>query len=334
MIPATIGDLSQSFVQRRASTRLSMEMSRLGQELTSGVKSDLGAAMSGDTRPLAGLERSLTGLDAYRTATAEAKIFADTTQATLGRISGALRALQPSLLAIQTGGDSQVLDVAIDAARDSFESIISALNTQVSGRSLFAGTATEEPALRSGSDILADLAVLVTGAANATDVETAIDGYFASGGTFQTGDYLGSGRSRAALKVSSDDEVSLTLRADDAVLRETLATLAKSAVLARGVLADSPNVRAELARGSGMALLDAERRVIGLQGAVGTTQARIEEIETRNQTERATLEMARNDMIAADPYETASRIEQVEAQLQSLYTITARMARLNLTNYL
>ena len=39
-------------------------------------------------------------------------------------------------------------------------------------------------------------------------------------------------------------------------------------------------------------------------------------------------------MIGADIYEATTRFQQIETQLQSLYAITARMSRLNLTNFL
>ena len=59
-----------------------------------------------------------------------------------------------------------------------------------------------------------------------------------------------------------------------------------------------------------------------------------EEASTRLSAERTSYEIARTGLLEADPYETASRLEDVQFQLEALYAVTARMARLSLTSYL
>jgi flagellar hook-associated protein 3 FlgL len=46
------------------------------------------------------------------------------------------------------------------------------------------------------------------------------------------------------------------------------------------------------------------------------------------------LETGRQSLIGADPYESATRLQETQARLEALYTITARTARLSLTEYL
>ncbi|PZX18914.1 flagellar hook-associated protein 3 FlgL [Palleronia aestuarii] len=335
MMTTTFGDLAQNFVQRRAITSLNKEMAQQGQEITTGIKADITSAMGGDTRSLASLERSLTGLEAYRTATTEAELAVDMVQTALGRIESSVSEVRNALSAQLNSGDTTGFKATNQIAKSAFENVVSTLNTSVSGRSLFAGTATNQPALRQGSEILADIKALVEGDTDPTVVSDKIDAYFNDpAGGFLTNDYLGSDQSRAAFRISPNDEVSVTVRADDAEMRETLAALAKNAVLADG----APNLpiagQRALVDGSRAALHAADSALIGLRGTVGVAQAKIDSATTRNEAEKFGLEEARLAMIGADIYEATTRFQQIETQLQSLYAITARMSRLNLTNFL
>ena len=60
----------------------------------------------------------------------------------------------------------------------------------------------------------------------------------------------------------------------------------------------------------------------------------MELISARNEAEETSLEFARNSLLAADPFETATELENVQFYLQSLYTVTARNSQLNLVNFL
>ena len=64
------------------------------------------------------------------------------------------------------------------------------------------------------------------------------------------------------------------------------------------------------------------------------TEARLDAAVTRNSAETSALEMTRADLIGVDSFETATRLEASQTQLETLYAITARMQRLNLADYL
>ena len=63
-------------------------------------------------------------------------------------------------------------------------------------------------------------------------------------------------------------------------------------------------------------------------------EAQIDAAQARNANESFALQIARNDLVSADPYETASKLQETEAQLEMIYTITARMTRLSLLDYM
>ena len=54
----------------------------------------------------------------------------------------------------------------------------------------------------------------------------------------------------------------------------------------------------------------------------------------RNGAETSALEIARTDILAIDPYRTATELQSTETRLETLYTLTARLSRLSLSEYL
>jgi len=71
-----------------------------------------------------------------------------------------------------------------------------------------------------------------------------------------------------------------------------------------------------------------------LQARLGVAQERISSAEIRNAAESSALQIARSDLLAIDPYDTATALQATQTQLETLYSITARLTRLNLTDYL
>ena len=50
--------------------------------------------------------------------------------------------------------------------------------------------------------------------------------------------------------------------------------------------------------------------------------------------ESGTLELARGNLIEADPAETATFFEALEAQLKAVYTVTTRLSDLSFINFM
>ena len=48
----------------------------------------------------------------------------------------------------------------------------------------------------------------------------------------------------------------------------------------------------------------------------------------------STLQVSRNDIRSADPYQTATALTEVQTQIETLFAVTARLSRLNLVDYL
>jgi flagellar hook-associated protein 3 FlgL len=328
------GDMAHSYAMQSRNAELKQDMQRLTLEISTGQVADIRTALGGNVAYLNDLDRSLTKLDGYKLAGLEAQQFSGGVQTALGRISDLNALFRDSLL---TATNSSIGEGASDLqliAKDTLDQTISALNTQVSGRTLFAGTATDVQPIASIDDLLAGLSAAVTGAATVDDLFTAAQAWFDDPAGFGATGYLGSDTTLAPVALSDSDTVEFDLRGDHHVLRDTLRNLALMAMADDPALGLSNAQKSELVHRTVTNVFTNVDDVIQLRASVGTTEANIESATVRQSSERSALEMARNNLLSVDPFEAATELEQVQFQLQSLYAITARSSQLSLVNYL
>ena len=157
--------------------------------------------------------------------------------------------------------------------------------------------------------------------------------WFASPAGFAAVIYQG-GPPLGPVQVSADQTALLDVTATDPALRDTLKALAMGALLARGTLAGSDAARADLANRAGQQLVAAQEPMAALAAKLGTVQSAVQQASIRNDAEDAALQSARLSLLSVDPYETATKYQEAQNQLQTLYAITARAARLSLVDFL
>lgn len=336
MINPAYGDLAQSFQLKRQDAALKTNIAKLAHELTSGRHEDIGAAVRGDFRLLAGIEGSITKLTAMKFAATEAAHQASATQAALTEVQDLVSDNAATLLSTSSGATSATVAAVTIGSAERFLSAVSALNTNLGGRYVLSGTHSDTKPLASGEEILTALRTLVAGATTATDVLAAVDGWFdapVGGGGFLDHAYSGSDTAASYLPtIQSGANAGIT--AADPAIRSALRGLAVAALVSQGALGGDVTGRAYLVQKAGEGLMAASDGLTELRGQTGAAEAAIEAEAVRNATEISSLEIARAGIVAADPYETATALEETQTQLEMLYTITARLSRLSFADYL
>ena len=190
------------------------------------------------------------------------------------------------------------------------------------------------PPLPDADTILAGLTVAIAGAATPQDMVTAARDWFDDPAGFAGIMYGGSNDDLAPIALSPTERANLAIKATDPRLRETLSLVGVAAVAEDPSFALDTAQLSELFGLSGQSLLIAQDDVISMQSNVGFVEARIEKVAAQNAAEATSLEFARNQLISIDPYEAATRLEQAQFQLESLYSVTVSMSRLSLVNFL
>lgn len=335
MTMMSIGDMSQLFISRRQNTQLKGQMQTLTAELSSGKVADLAKHLRGDQTRLAGIDRTLALLDGFGRAAGETAQSMAMMQTTLAQVDATRGALANRLILTDAGTAAADIPSNAAAARDGFASIVRALNVKAGNQSLFAGTATDRAALADPTAMLTDIRAAVAGAATVADVKTAVAAWFDQPtGGFATMGYIGDTGPALTRRVDPEETLNISARADAPEIRNLLAAAALAAVADDTGIALLETDRATMLRDAGLRLITGADPLVRMRATLGSTEGRLEELSANRSAQITMLQTARVEMTAADPYDTATRLQQVQQQLETHYTLTARLSRLTLTDYL
>jgi flagellar hook-associated protein 3 FlgL len=333
MALSSIGDLARSFALRNQTTSLKIELDRRSFESSSGTVQDAGRALRGNFSSLTAIDATLTRLTAFRNVGEEADLSAQAMQSTFETISDLSTSLGSTLLSVAGQGEATAIDGAAQDAVARFRTAVASLNVRVADRSIFAGTETRNAALADPDDILDALALATSGATTAGELEAQVTSWFNDPAGFETVAYLG-GAPLDPVTISDGEQVQLDATANDPAVRETLLAISMAALLDRGALSGQPTERARVAVRSGERLLEGETSRSALAARIGTAQERIEAASVRNDAEITSLRIARGALVGVDDYEAATALTEAESRLDIIYSITARLQKLSLAEYI
>jgi len=316
-------------------TRLKSDLLRLGQELASGQHADISREVRGEFSTLAAMAQSVASLESHARSASETAILLESAQIALGTLQDVSADTAPSLISAGNNGHPALLQSSSSDARQNFDSVVAAINVRVADRSVFAGMATDRSPIVGGPEQLAEIKAVVSGLSDVSDVITAIDDWFMlPGGGFETFAYQGSQTALAPIPVSETEGVQFKVTAENMVLRRNLMSLALGALAT-----DLPQItdRADqqrMMRLGGETLLTSQTDLAILRADVGALEAQTDQARARSQTALSVVELRRSALYEADPYQTATELELAQAQLEAVYTLTARISRLSLADFL
>jgi flagellar hook-associated protein 3 FlgL len=323
----------QALQRRAVLTRDALD--RAGTEMTTGEHASRFKATGGNLTRLFSLERSLDRNAVFSETIALTELRLDVMQEGLGRVLDTAQTLGIDLTNAVGLGDIAVGRMHAATARRDFAATVSMLNGQVAGQSLYAGTATDGPALAAADAMLADLDALAAGAADAAAAVAAIDAYFTppAGGFHATG-YLGAAADLTPVEIGEGQRLDYGLRADADEFAALLRAQALAAVVDGGAFAGNAGEQLALLAEAGTRMLSAKEGILAVRSRVGISQEAVERARAERVGEREVLELARAKLVAVDPLEAASTFQMLQSQLEAVYTVTARLANLRFVNFM
>lgn len=333
MKSVSYGDMAHAYVLRRQNLGTKTEMQLLQTEVVTGQSRDITAKVRGDVVPLAGLDSTLSRLAGFDTLAREQLLVTGAMQTALNTIHDLSSNLAEFLVGVSIGVSDTWVSAAATTARSNLETVVSALNTRFGDRSVFAGMATSSPAMGSANTLLDAAEAVVAGLNSPEDIETALGAWFDSPTGFEASIYKG-GAPLAPITVASGEEAHMNITALDPAIKATLKGLTMAALLDRGLLSGQSISRQQLANKAGLSLMQTNTDRAYLTGRLGAVESQIESAAARNSAEATSLRIVRNDITTVDPYEVASKLQDTQSQLEKIYTMTARMSRLSLMDYL
>ncbi|MEQ1930875.1 MAG: flagellin [Parvularculaceae bacterium] len=312
--------------------RLRAQHAQASIEIVTGRIADpaleLGAALGS-----ASLTRKALGdIQSYRQTLALASARAGAAQASLAAMSHDAAPLSANIQSAVARGDETAMAIFGESAEARLRGAVGALNARVGDATLFSGDGVDGPALASADALLADIEALYAGSATAADFEMALDFYFNDpAGGFNQSIYLGGSGSAPRADLGDGEMVKPSARADEQPIRDLLRGLAAAA--AAGSAAPGA-MRDEAFRSAATSMRSGADGIAVVSARIGVAEERIEIRTQRLDAEEAALTRVYNGMMARDPYEAASRLQQIEAALEASYAVTARLTQLTLTRFL
>lgn len=335
MTQFSLGDLAGNFLLRRHNTALQQKMGVLTNEVATGRVQDTVSHLSARLSSLSALERDLDMVNALRISVSEAQVQATTTQAALGTVQDRTAEFGDAITIASAAPASVVRASVTTAARQTLDGVVSALNSQVAGRSLFAGADVSTKPLEDTEVLLDALRNAVAGAVTSQDILAAADTFFDTpGGDFDTLVYRGGPLDLAPVALGDGQTVGFDIRADNPVLKATIKTVAIASLFEELASSLPPQEAVGLLDTLAGRALGDQDRLTGLRGDLGFAEQRIEIRSAELGARRSSVELARNELISADPYQSATELEAVQQQIEILYSLTARSSRLSLVNFL
>ncbi len=330
-----IGDLAGGFASRLNMTRVKADLDRLTTEMSTGRPADPVAHVGGDTARVAHIARDIEMARARASAATGLGQTLAVMQTVMDGLEGLRDGLERLVVPLTPASPAAEYRRAGEAGAGAFRDIVGRLNTAHGGNALFAGTATDGPALADADAMLASLSAAATGAVTASDVTDAVDAWFSDpAGGFATMGYLGDSGAPLARRLDEELTVTVTPRADDPAFRELLRASAILALSADPALGLAPSTSAALVTGVLDDLIGAAPLLTGLRAGVGLAEERTAEAVTRHTARVAVLTVALNELTLADPYATAIALTETETQLQTQFVLTSRLSGLSLVNFL
>ncbi|MCF2905978.1 hypothetical protein L0666_13340 [Octadecabacter sp. CECT 8868] len=332
---STVGDMRQYFMTSRANLSLKNDMQTLVEELTTGEKSDLTAHLGADQTKLNSIDRQLEMLETYAQSSTSVSQLLSTMQIALDGIDGQRSAISDALLTVNSGSSMSQIENVSSISLSGFEMTVNTLNTRFGDRSIFGGNDVDSNPMSDPKLMMEDIRLAVSGLTTQADIQAALDTWFDDPiGGFQTFGYQGDQTGTMTRPVGSNQTINVDARADDPSLRDTMKAMALGALAGDTSLSLDLDTRRAMQKQAGDELLTAASPLVNLQARIGYAEGQVEEASVRISAQQSSYGIARNDLVLADPFETATRLQAVQQQLETQYTLTARLSRLSLMEYL
>ena len=308
---------------------------QLSQELTTGVTSDVRSTLRNDLTHQMDWEHRLLANSVQDKTLSEALVKIQAKQSVLGSINDTIVSFANSVETTGIGSAVASTNVLSKNAKTLLEQVVSQLNTRAAGQTLFAGTDTDLVSMASVEDTMTSVKASIGPVATVDDVVQGVKDWMNDPvAGYQAIAYLGSTDDPSPIRLTSNRTISETSKADHEALQAVVENLILATLSSDETFAPSEIIQVDLLQTSSNGLRSADASLIELRASLGFVEAELERQKVKTSAETSTLEQLRANVLGIDEYEVASKLQETELQLEKIYAMTARSARMSLLEYL
>ncbi|AVA20345.1 flagellar hook-associated family protein [Rhizobium sp. LEGMi198b] len=328
------------------------EMTDASTEATTGVYADIGVALGSNTALSVNLTREVTRIDSLLSSNSIADQRMSSSQTALSDMSSQSQKLMDQLVALRGNTDGSSVSLTQQTASATLSSFISDANTMVNGEYLFAGTNTDVQPM---TDYTADAT---------TSIQTALAQYASDNGTtvedltgdqmtdfittevepMFTSDSASAPDNWASWSAASDQNMSSRISNSEVIDSSTNANepgmryLALATTVVNSLMDSSLGLNQDALNAVNDQATSYTRQAIdGINdqsSQLGLSQSRLSDANTSLNAQKDIINTNIGDLTGVDPYEASTKVNSLETQLETAYTIVSKIQQLSLVNYL
>jgi flagellar hook-associated protein 3 FlgL len=357
-ISSRFSTLQQNLFGRTQVESATSALQRAGKEMTTGLKWDVYT----DLGPMAAVTVSLRAKDqqtqSYATANGVLSSKIDAMLIGVNSVRDTVADIYQNVIVNSAGQSAGTTTLQVEAEA-AMKTIVATMNLSYNGDFLFSGIRSQSPALQDWESTNPDtgyspksILQSITGSGPTTTTEVGvmiaeIDAIYSSTyssdpdmnfeSTFYNGkpdlDSAGNQNARISARIESNRELEYGVQANDKEFRDLLKGLAMLAAVDVNSIEDKDTYIAWMEE-------VAESLSSGISGALtsstrlGFYQQIIEDTVVRQNDLSFVYKTQINGFESVDPYEAATRINALETQLNATYSVSSRLSRLTILNYL
>lgn len=331
---------------RPVTIELQAKLAKAQKEVVTGRLEDAGLALGYQTRDLVTLRQDVDWLQGIKDSNALTSSKLSTMQGALKGIADDAEEFLSTLIANQGKINNATTKLQ---AENRLKSFTSAANVTFNGSYLFAGqnvTAKPVATYESGSPAASAVETAFAGAfgfnqtspsvqsISAQALEAFLAGALAMefGQTAWATNWSTASDTAVVSRITSTESIAIKATANVEAFREIGKAYVMIADL--GIENLSEAATASLTREAIKTLNHGLTKLNELRTSLGDLEARVSTATTRIGLQSSILASQVDNLEAVDPYEASTRVTSLTAQLEVSYTLTARLSRLSLINYL
>ncbi len=313
---------------------LNYQLQVLQRQVSTGKKSETFGGLGGAQAQLTlSLRDQLGALSNYQSTIANVKLRADTMGTALASIPVDASDILAKMKAVpQGGGNVPNLTILKDAANTMLQSVMTKLNTRVDGKYVFAGNQTATAPLADTSAALTNVDTILADYETGTPAATVITSL--NGMTNANIGYASNIAAAGTVTARIDEGVTIdyTVKATESPFKDLITGLAMISQLdySAAHAADFYTLF-----NNAMSRIDGASSSINTRnGQLGVTRRQLEDTSNTHGDTSGTVEANLAKAEDIDPAAAATKLSNLQTQIQAAYSLIAQLKGLSLVNYL
>ncbi|MGY5800811.1 flagellar hook-associated family protein [Rhizobium sp. LEGMi12c] len=325
------------------------EMTSASTEATTGVYADIGVALGSSTSLNVNLTREVSRIDSILSSNSIANQRMTTSQTALTGMGTQAQNLMDQLVALSGNTDGSSVALAQQTATSTLSSVIASANTMVNGEYLFAGTNTDVQPMTDNSsttnaDIQSQLATYMASQSPPVTADTISADQMTDFITNTVAPMFTSDSSWSSWSSASDQNMTSRINNSEVIETSTnsnssgMRYLALATSVTNALMGTPPGLNQSAVNVVTQQAISYTRQSIdGLNSQasqLGLSQSRLSDANTTLNSQKTILNTSIGDLTGVDPYEASTKVNSLQTQLETAYTIVSKIQQLSLVNYL